>query len=89
MSIPNSSADGAVPTSFESALVELEQIVATMERGDLPLAQSLVAYKRGAELLHFCQAALKDAELQVKILEKGVLKAFNGGGAEGADIDER
>ena len=38
--------------------------------------ESLAAYKRGAELLAFCQAALKDAQLQVEILEKGVLKPF-------------
>jgi exodeoxyribonuclease VII small subunit len=46
----------AVPASFESALAELESIVATMEGGQLPLAESLAAYKRGAELLQFCQA---------------------------------
>ncbi len=66
----------AVPASFEAALTELESIVATMEGGQLPLAESLAAYKRGAELLQFCQAALKDAEQQVQIFEKGVLKAF-------------
>jgi exodeoxyribonuclease VII small subunit len=75
-----------VPASFEAALAELETIVATMEGGQLPLAESLAAYKRGAELLQYCQAALKDAELQVQIFEKGVLKAFvaaNGDSARG------
>ncbi|MEO8739073.1 MAG: exodeoxyribonuclease VII small subunit [Casimicrobiaceae bacterium] len=66
----------AQPTTFETALAELETIVATMESGQLPLAESLAAYKRGADLLQFCQAALKDAQQQVQILEKGVLKAF-------------
>ena len=64
------------PKTFEAALAELEAIVATMEGGQLPLAEALTAYKRGAELLQFCQAALKDAEQQVHILERGVLKAF-------------
>ena len=64
------------PPSFEAALNELEALVATMEGGQLPLAESLAAYKRGAELLAYCQAALKDAQLQVEVLEKGVLKAF-------------
>ena len=76
----------AVPGSFEAALAELETIVATMEGGQLPLAESLAAYKRGAELLQYCQAALKDAEQQVQIFEKGVLKAFvatNGDSARG------
>jgi exodeoxyribonuclease VII small subunit len=64
------------PPSFEAALAELEALVATMEGGQLPLAQSLSAYKRGAELLAYCQAALKDAQQQVDVLEKGVLRTF-------------
>jgi exodeoxyribonuclease VII small subunit len=32
-----------------------------MEGGQLPLKESLVAYKRGAELLQYCQSTLKDA----------------------------
>ena len=65
------------PRSFESALTELEAIVATMESGDLPLQESLAAYKRGAQLLQYCQGALKDARAQIEMLEKGVLKAFD------------
>ena len=78
----------AVPASFEAALAELETIVATMEGGQLPLAESLAAYRRGAELLQFCQAALKDAEQQVQIFEKGVLKAFVAANGEAARGDE-
>ena len=64
------------PKDFESALAELESIVAAMEGGQLPLQESLTAYKRGAELIVFCQTALKDAQQQIEILEKGVLKTF-------------
>ena len=64
------------PQTFEAALAELEQIVATMEGGQLPLKDALAAYKRGAELLTYCQASLKDAQQQVEVLELGVLKAF-------------
>lgn len=64
------------PTSFESALAELEAIVARMEGGQLPLKESLAAYERGARLLQYCQGALRDAQQQVEILEKGVLKGF-------------
>ncbi|MGE5170480.1 MAG: exodeoxyribonuclease VII small subunit [Rudaea sp.] len=64
------------PPSFEAALAELEAIVGRMESGELPLRESLAAYKRGAELLAFCQAALKDAQQQVQVLEKGVLQPF-------------
>ena len=62
--------------TFESALAELEKIVAGMEGGQMTLEDSLAAYKRGAELLKFCQDALQDAQQQVKILEEGVLKNF-------------
>ena len=66
------------PQSFEAALAEIETIVAAMEAGQLPLEQSLSAYKRGAELLQYCQARLQEARQQVKILEAGALKNFDG-----------
>ena len=66
------------PQSFEAALAEIENIVAAMEAGQLPLEQSLRAYKRGAELLQYCQARLQEAQQQVKILEAGTLKNFDG-----------
>jgi len=68
------------PQSLESALAELEKIVSSMEVGELPLERSLAAYKRGAELLKYCQAALQDAQQQVKVLEEGVLRDFKSDG---------
>jgi exodeoxyribonuclease VII small subunit len=66
------------PKSFESALAELETIVSQMESSQLPLEQSLAAYKRGAELLQFCQNALAEAEQQVRILnESQNLQVYN------------
>lgn len=64
--------------TFESALGELENIVTRMEGGQLSLEQSLSAYKRGAELLKFCQTQLADAQQQVKVLEAGTLKNLTG-----------
>jgi exodeoxyribonuclease VII small subunit len=64
------------PKDYESALAELEAIVAEMESGQLPLDASLAAYKRGAELLQYCRRQLADAEQQVKILENGTLQPF-------------
>lgn len=72
----SSAAPTATTPSFESALAELEKIVEAMEEGQMPLEQSLAAYKRGAELLKLCQTQLQDAQQQVKILESGVLKNF-------------
>ena len=67
------------PKDYESALAELEAIVAQMESGQLPLDASLTAYKRGAELLQYCRQQLADAEQQVKVLENGTLRPFQAG----------
>ena len=73
-----------LPRSFEAALAELEELVGRMETGELPLQESLAVYKRGAALLAYCQAALKDAQQQIEILEKGVLKTFAPDGGDDA-----
>jgi exodeoxyribonuclease VII small subunit len=70
------------PKDYESALTELEAIVAEMESGQLPLDASLTAYKRGAELLQYCRQQLADAEQQVKILENGTLQPFKADDAD-------
>ncbi|HXF66802.1 MAG TPA: exodeoxyribonuclease VII small subunit [Burkholderiales bacterium] len=68
------------PQSLEAALAELEKIVSSMEAGQMPLERALAAYKRGAELLKYCQAALQDAQQQVKLLEDGILRDFKSDG---------
>jgi exodeoxyribonuclease VII small subunit len=88
VTMPAMPAQDDAPASFEAALAELEEIVAKMEGGALPLKDSLAAYRRGAALLQYCQTALKEAELQVEVLEKGVLKTFDAPVREGAADDE-
>ena len=66
--------------TFEAALAELEQVVADMESGKLPLEESLAAYQRGSELLKQCRSRLDDAQQQVRILEDGTLKNFANNG---------
>lgn len=56
---------------FEEALAELEKIVAHLERGDVPLADSIRIYKRGAALKARCEAQLKDAQLEVDQIVMG------------------
>jgi exodeoxyribonuclease VII small subunit len=53
---------------FEQALAELEQIVETLEHGDLPLDEALRRFERGVELTRHCQSALKTAQQRVEIL---------------------
>ncbi|MDD2700842.1 MAG: exodeoxyribonuclease VII small subunit [Sideroxydans sp.] len=67
--------------SFETAMADLEQLVAEMESGKLSLEDSLAAYKRGAELMSYCRTRLEEAQQQVRVLEEGVLKDFNAGDA--------
>ena len=70
-----SSADAA-PVSYEAALKELEGLVQQMESGQLPLADLLSGYQRGAELLAYCRAQLDAVEQQIKVLDNGVLKTW-------------
>lgn len=70
--------DPSLPEDFETALAELEALVATMESGSLALEQSLAAYARGVALTRLCQQKLAQAEQQVKVLEAGVLRPFEG-----------
>lgn len=64
------------PASFEEAMAELEQLVARMEAGELPLEASVAAYKRGAELVRYCAGQLDKVDSQVRILEGDMLKPF-------------
>lgn len=65
--------------SYEAAAAELEQLVAAMEGGQMPLDRLLEGYKRGAELLALCRSRLKAVEEQVQVLEDGQLKPLEAG----------
>lgn len=58
-------------TTFESNLQRLEQIVRAMERGDVPLEESLKLFQEGTELVRSCSKLLDDAQLQVKKVMAG------------------
>lgn len=51
---------------FEAALRELEGIVARLERGDVPLEESIEIYTRGEALKARCDALLKQAEARIE-----------------------
>ena len=72
----------AMPSSFEQAMAELQQLVVQMEAGELPLEASVAAYKRGSALVQYCAAQLEKIDAQVKVLEGDMLKPFS---AEGGD----
>ena len=54
--------------SFESNMLRLEQIVRAMERGDVPLEESLKLFQEGTELVRSCNELLDNAQLQVKMI---------------------
>ena len=53
---------------FENSLQELEQLVARLERGDLPLAESLALFEQGVALTRSCHGALAEAQQKVSVL---------------------
>ena len=54
------------PLTFEKALAELEQIVQRLERGDVPLEESVAIYERGEALKRRCEELLRQAEARVE-----------------------
>jgi exodeoxyribonuclease VII small subunit len=68
---------------FESALAQLEALVARMESGALPLEQALQAYEQGVELAQLCQRKLDLAQEQVSVLQGNLLRPLSGDEAVG------
>ena len=52
--------------TFEQNMQRLEQIVRALERGEVPLEESLKLFSEGTELVSRCGKLLDEAELQVK-----------------------
>jgi exodeoxyribonuclease VII small subunit len=61
----------AVEPSFEAQLASLERIVRELERGELPLEQSLELFEQGVRLSRECQERLNEAERRIELLLRG------------------
>ncbi len=73
---------------FEDAMARLETIVAELEKGDLPLDESLKVFEEGIRLSKSCLKMLGDTERKVEVLVqekdgKRRLRAFTSGDEEG------
>ena len=55
---------------FETALARLDEIVQELEKGELPLEQSLKLFEEGVKLARICSTRLEEAERKVEILLK-------------------
>ncbi|GJL62665.1 MAG: exodeoxyribonuclease 7 small subunit [Nitrospirales bacterium] len=78
---------------FEQALARLETIVTELERGELPLDESLKIFEEGIKLSKTCMKVLDDAERKVEILVqdkdgKKRIQAFSEGDTTSEPSDE-
>ena len=76
--------------NFESSLAALEKVVRDLERGDLPLEESLKLFEQGVRLTRECQERLNEAERRIEVLLRDhegrpVVSAFGDDGDEGDD----
>ncbi|WP_136683205.1 exodeoxyribonuclease VII small subunit [Falsirhodobacter xinxiangensis] len=69
--------------TFEAAMTELERVVAALEKGDVPLEESIKLYERGAALKSHCAAKLKAAEEKVEMIRSQEGRATGTTPAEG------
>lgn len=58
--------DNIQDLTFEQALAELEQIVKTLESGNIDLDKSIAQYERGEKLKQYCSQKLQEAEARVE-----------------------
>jgi len=72
----NASEGSPVAASYGEAVQQLEQLIAGLESGQLPLEDLLAHYQRGTELLSYCRDRLQAVEDQVRLLENGVAKPW-------------
>lgn len=69
--------------TFEQAMTALEQVVNQLERGEVPLEQSIALYERGAALKAHCADKLKAAEEKVEMIRAAEGRAVGTTPAEG------
>lgn len=77
---------------FEQAMARLETIVAELEKGDLPLDESLKIFEEGIRLSKNCLKVLEEAERKIEVLVqdkngKKQLRAFSSGDDDSRDFD--
>ncbi len=63
--------DDIAALPFEQAIAQLEAIVDHLEKGAVPLEESIVAYERGEALKKHCEALLKSAEQRIEKIMLG------------------
>ena len=57
--------------SFEDAMKRLEEIVSHLEKGDIPLEESIRLFEEGSGLIALCSTQLEEAEQKVSLRRRG------------------
>uniref|UniRef100_B8DNM8 Exodeoxyribonuclease 7 small subunit n=1 Tax=Nitratidesulfovibrio vulgaris (strain DSM 19637 / Miyazaki F) TaxID=883 RepID=B8DNM8_NITV9 len=67
-----------VTVDYEAAMARLQEVVAALEAGDLPLERSVALYKEGLSLSRACRDRLRTARNEIRLFTEGDLKDFEG-----------
>lgn len=68
MKLASDSLSTAPGLGFEEAYGQLQEVVERLEKGNLPLDESLALFEQGTQLVRRCSAVLGEAELKVNLL---------------------
>jgi exodeoxyribonuclease VII small subunit len=71
---------------FDELIGELQRVVQALEAGNLPLEESIRLYRHGLELHAACEARLKEAELTISQLGRGLVEEPVEGGSAPAEL---
>ena len=63
--------------SFETRLERLQEIVHTLERGEVPLEQGMALYREGVECARLCRKRLEEARHEVRLWQNGEEQDFD------------
>lgn len=63
--------DDIASLPFEKALAQLEEIIGRLEKGAVPLEESIAIYERGEVLKTHCAALLRSAEMRIEKITLG------------------
>ena len=55
--------------TFEKAMKELEELVDSLDKGDISLDEAIAAYDRGSQLKDYCQKKLQEAKMKVETIQ--------------------
>ena len=66
----NTPAKDVKKLNFEQAITELTEIVEKIEKGEVPLQESLDQYEKGMTLIKHCRTLLQDAEKRIEVISK-------------------